>query len=188
MDVLKKVAVPYKGKALFVTVPPSENRVYEYFEVTDEQLPTFIVADMGSDSGKYLLTRFFAYYIKLMHWAVGSESYLVFLFPMRSISKFYTSFILLTFTSPPTGMKKYPFKGPMEEAPLIAFLNDYFDGKVEAYLKSEAVRMQTATVGRMTYKCFEITSSLLVCFFPLGLPFLHNLPPHNPLTHLHNYY
>ena len=52
VDVLKKIAAPFKGKALFVTVPPNENRVYEYFEVTEDQLPTLIVADMGSDSGK----------------------------------------------------------------------------------------------------------------------------------------
>lgn len=55
VEALKKIAVPFKGKALFVTVPPSEDRVYEYFEITEDQLPTLIIADMGADNGKYLL-------------------------------------------------------------------------------------------------------------------------------------
>jgi Thioredoxin-like domain len=56
VEALKKIALPFKGKALFVTVPPSEDRVYEYFEITEDQLPTLIVADMGAENGKYFLS------------------------------------------------------------------------------------------------------------------------------------
>ena len=36
-------------------------------------------------------------------------------------------------------MKKYPYKGAIEEGPLITFMDDFFAGKIEAYLKSEKV-------------------------------------------------
>ena len=39
------------------------------------------------------------------------------------------------------GMKKYPYRGPMEEASLVSFMNDFFEGRIDAYLKSEMVRM-----------------------------------------------
>ena len=29
----------------------------------------------------------------------------------------------------------------MEEASLVSFMNDYFEGRIDAYLKSEMVRM-----------------------------------------------
>ena len=61
LEVLKKVAAPFKGKALFVTVPPAESRVYEFFEVTNDQLPTLIIADMKADNGKYLVFWFYVY-------------------------------------------------------------------------------------------------------------------------------
>jgi hypothetical protein len=39
-------------------------------------------------------------------------------------------------------MKKYLYKGAIEEGPMIAFMDDFFAGKIEAYLKSEKVSMR----------------------------------------------
>jgi hypothetical protein len=38
-----------------------------------------------------------------------------------------------------TGMKKYLYKGAIEEGPMGTFMDDFFAGKIEAYLKSEKV-------------------------------------------------
>lgn len=51
MDVFRTVAGAFKGQAIFVNVPTSEERVYEYFGITKEQTPTIVFADMGSESG-----------------------------------------------------------------------------------------------------------------------------------------
>lgn len=48
---LKPVATSFKGKALFVNVPSTENRVMEFFGITAEQLPLLILADMGNETG-----------------------------------------------------------------------------------------------------------------------------------------
>ena len=39
-------------------------------------------------------------------------------------------------------MKKYLYKGAIEEGPMATFLDDFFAGKIEAYLKSEKVRVR----------------------------------------------
>ena len=52
MHVLKVVAGAYKGKAIFVNVPSTENRVYEFFGITKDQIPTMVLADMGSETGE----------------------------------------------------------------------------------------------------------------------------------------
>ena len=41
-----------------------------------------------------------------------------------------------------TGMKKYLYKGAIEEGPMVTFMDDFFAGKIEAYLKSEKVRLK----------------------------------------------
>ena len=43
-----------------------------------------------------------------------------------------------------SGMKKYPYTGAMESAPMAAFLTDFFAGKIEATLKSEEVTKRTS--------------------------------------------
>ena len=53
MDVLKTVAGAFKGKAIFVNVPITEKRVYEFFGITEDQVPTLVLADMGSESGTF---------------------------------------------------------------------------------------------------------------------------------------
>jgi hypothetical protein len=48
------MAKQFKGKAIFVSVPTTEARVFEFFGITEEQVPAFVVADMGAESGDSL--------------------------------------------------------------------------------------------------------------------------------------
>jgi len=45
------VAAQFKGKTLFVNVPSSETKVMEFFGITESQVPTMVLADLGSESG-----------------------------------------------------------------------------------------------------------------------------------------
>jgi protein disulfide-isomerase A1 len=51
LETLKSVAAQFKGKTIFVNVPASEARVFEFFGITKEQMPTLVLADMGAESG-----------------------------------------------------------------------------------------------------------------------------------------
>ena len=64
MDVLKTVAGAFKGKAIFVHVPITEKRVYEFFGITEDQVPSLVLADMGSETGLYFyfLLHHFTFY------------------------------------------------------------------------------------------------------------------------------
>lgn len=93
LDSLKVVAKEFKGKALFVNVPASENRILEFFGLKSTDLPTVILADMGAESG----------------------------------------------------LKKYPYVGELESAPIIAFLTSFFDGTLKPTLKSEPVSPDDTT-------------------------------------------
>ena len=64
MDVLKTVAGAYKGKAIFVHVPITEKRVYEFFGITEDQVPSLVLADMGSETGPsfYSLLHLFTFF------------------------------------------------------------------------------------------------------------------------------
>jgi protein disulfide-isomerase A1 len=46
VDSFTEVARPLRGKALVVHIPPSENRILEYFGITESDLPTAYIADM----------------------------------------------------------------------------------------------------------------------------------------------
>jgi len=52
LSTLTTIAQENKGKALFVNVPHSEKRVLDYFGITEEQLPTLVLADMAGDNMK----------------------------------------------------------------------------------------------------------------------------------------
>jgi protein disulfide-isomerase A1 len=45
------VAAQFKGKTLFVNVPSSETKVLEFFGITEAQVPTMVLADLGAESG-----------------------------------------------------------------------------------------------------------------------------------------
>jgi protein disulfide isomerase len=47
----RDVAGQYKGKALFVNVPSTEQKVLEFFDLTPEQLPAMVFADLAAPSG-----------------------------------------------------------------------------------------------------------------------------------------
>lgn len=51
-------AAEFKGKLLFVNVPASETKVMDYFDIKASDLPTMVLADLGSESGmkKYFYT------------------------------------------------------------------------------------------------------------------------------------
>jgi Thioredoxin-like domain len=51
---LSEIAKQFKGKAIFVSVPTTESRVFEFFGITEDQVPAFVVADMGAESGDSL--------------------------------------------------------------------------------------------------------------------------------------
>lgn len=51
MATFKTVAEQFVGKAIFVNVPAIEKRVFEFFGITEEQMPTLVLADMGAESG-----------------------------------------------------------------------------------------------------------------------------------------
>lgn len=51
IDSMKPVAQEYRGKALFVNVPATENRILEFFGLTAADLPVLVFADMGAESG-----------------------------------------------------------------------------------------------------------------------------------------
>jgi len=44
-------AANFKGKLLFVNVPSSELKILDYFGITSSQLPTMVLADLGSEGG-----------------------------------------------------------------------------------------------------------------------------------------
>ena len=44
-------AANFKGQLLFVNVPSSEQKILDYFGITAEQLPTTVLADLGSEGG-----------------------------------------------------------------------------------------------------------------------------------------
>jgi len=46
-----EAAKGYRGEALFIWVPPSEDRILSFFEVTEADLPTAVVVKMPEDSG-----------------------------------------------------------------------------------------------------------------------------------------
>lgn len=54
LALLSELAKQFKGKAIFVSVPTTEARVFEFFGITEEQVPAFVVADMGAESGDFL--------------------------------------------------------------------------------------------------------------------------------------
>lgn len=58
VEEVRKVATDFRGKLLFVNIPSTENRVLEYFGITESDLPKVIVADMAAESGmkKYPFT------------------------------------------------------------------------------------------------------------------------------------
>merc|ERR1712054_510709 len=45
----KGAAMGYRGQALMINVPASEDRVMEYFGINKEDLPTAVLADMGEE-------------------------------------------------------------------------------------------------------------------------------------------
>ncbi len=47
----KTVAAQFKGKTLFVNVPSSETKVLEFFGITEKDVPTMVLADLGAESG-----------------------------------------------------------------------------------------------------------------------------------------
>lgn len=54
----REVAAAYKGQALFVNVPTSEQRILDFFEIKATDVPAAILADLGNESGmkKYPFT------------------------------------------------------------------------------------------------------------------------------------
>ena len=51
MATFRGVAETFTGKVIFVNVPTTEKRVYEFFGITETQIPSIVVADMGSETG-----------------------------------------------------------------------------------------------------------------------------------------
>jgi len=49
--VYSSAAAKFKGKTLFVNVPSSETKVMEFFGITESQVPTMVLADLGAESG-----------------------------------------------------------------------------------------------------------------------------------------
>lgn len=47
----REVAASFKGSALFVNVPTSEQKILDFFEIKADQVPAAILADLGSESG-----------------------------------------------------------------------------------------------------------------------------------------
>lgn len=60
MEAFKKVASDHKGQAIFVTVPTTEENVYKYFDLSTDDAPAFVMADM-SDDGKHTQTYMYTY-------------------------------------------------------------------------------------------------------------------------------
>eukprot|EP00600_Ochromonadales_sp_CCMP1393_P006799 CAMPEP_0174968286 /NCGR_PEP_ID=MMETSP0004_2-20121128/8047_1 /TAXON_ID=420556 /ORGANISM="Ochromonas sp., Strain CCMP1393" /LENGTH=478 /DNA_ID=CAMNT_0016217497 /DNA_START=39 /DNA_END=1475 /DNA_ORIENTATION=+ len=50
-DTYKSVAADFKGKLLFINVPASEQKILDYFGITDDQVPTMVLADLGNEGG-----------------------------------------------------------------------------------------------------------------------------------------
>ena len=50
LDALQPLGTEFKGRALQVVIPSSEERIVEYFGITEDQMPATVVAKMG-DSG-----------------------------------------------------------------------------------------------------------------------------------------
>eukprot|EP01138_Halocafeteria_seosinensis_P015457 gb/GECG01015775.1/.p1 GENE.gb/GECG01015775.1/~~gb/GECG01015775.1/.p1 ORF type:complete len:504 (+),score=111.12 gb/GECG01015775.1/:1-1512(+) len=46
----EKAAVDHKGEVLFITVSPAENRIMNFFEITEDDLPTAVLVEMPPDS------------------------------------------------------------------------------------------------------------------------------------------
>lgn len=93
VNTYRAVAGNFKGRALFVNVPTSENRILDFFGITEDDVPASVFADLAA----------------------------------------------------PSGLKKYPFTGEHNVEALTSFVNDYFDGKLTATLKSEAVEESDTT-------------------------------------------
>lgn len=51
IEAYTKAAAQFKGKTLFVNVPSTENKVMEFFGITEANLPTMVLADLGAESG-----------------------------------------------------------------------------------------------------------------------------------------
>lgn len=51
MSNYREVAGQFKGKALFVNVPSSEQKVLEFFDLKEEELPAMVFADLAAPSG-----------------------------------------------------------------------------------------------------------------------------------------
>jgi protein disulfide-isomerase A1 len=51
MSAYTSAAGNFKGKLLFVNVPSSEKKILDYFGITSSQLPTAVLADLGSEGG-----------------------------------------------------------------------------------------------------------------------------------------
>jgi hypothetical protein len=83
MATLKTVAQEFVGKAIFVNVPATEKRVFEFFGITEEQMPTLVIADMGAESGN--LSLFKTAYLFLT-FAISPFMYRVYVYMMKSIS------------------------------------------------------------------------------------------------------
>ena len=64
-----------------MNVPVTEKRVFEFFGITEDQLPTLVVADMGSETGAFDHSITAGIFIKLYHMDCAQEfSSLFFLF------------------------------------------------------------------------------------------------------------
>jgi len=51
LKTFRTVASSYKGILLFINVPASETKILEFFGITDDQVPTAVVADLSGGSG-----------------------------------------------------------------------------------------------------------------------------------------
>ena len=51
MAAYRATAADFKGKLMFINVPHSENRVMEFFGITEADIPTMVLADLGAESG-----------------------------------------------------------------------------------------------------------------------------------------
>jgi hypothetical protein len=148
MATLKTVAQEYVGKAIFVNVPSTEKRVFEFFGITEEQMPTLVIADMGAESGD--LSLFKAAYLFLT-FAISAFQTLFYVSRTRTYYKFHIIYIYIINISW-IGMKKYPYAGVVETVPLSAFVGSVLAGTVQPTLKTEDLAPEDLTAGVIVAK------------------------------------
>jgi len=58
LSTYRAAAAQFKGKVLFVNVPTSEKKILEFFDLTEDNVPATILADLGAESGikKYIFS------------------------------------------------------------------------------------------------------------------------------------